>query len=441
METETPAPSVPASPAPTAPLQAPERLVGLLLACGAEYELAMSFEQGWPKTRNTKPCSYYWKEALRPGKFQDSKGNKWEFKSTDIDAIVEDINRAMKLAGHEPSLDERHPTTDNPNRGRNFGWIRGAQKNSLGRLELLHQFVGKEEENEALNKKTSVLLLKNRTDQLGNPYRWWLEQNAVLSNPQLRDLDSEFKPALAASNGQPVDAVALSLAESDPTSPQGVTMDLSTLRTALGQAAKDQSDDQVIALALSAVTALAETRTKLRTTLGPAAEGKPDTDLLALCADQVEANGALARELTAAEQQLAEAKSALALSAEQQTEPDKQPDPQVMALSAKLADKDVELAETRKQITPKQAIYLRDRIKSGSALVLSADVSGKTPIDDMIAFAALAEGHIPPNKPTGSVPVQKALALANDSTVTEGPMTPERKRELLALAGYPVAAA
>jgi hypothetical protein len=403
--TETPAATPGSSPAP-------DRLVALILSANSEYSPALTFGSDFPKQRNGIPLHPYWKESLKPACLKDAKGTQWNISAADIEEAISDTKRALAL-GHEPLIQNDHY---NPTKS--YGFIKGVRKNAQGGMDLLHVFMGDAERDEALRRKTSIMLLPNFDDEKGNKYKWFPDHSALVFRPQFRGLN-DFTPALAASNGQPVDAVQLTLADEAP--PQGDTlMDFSTLRAALGEAAKDKPDDQILALS---ATALTDTRTELATTNSK-------------LADQVEVNGKLLGNLQAVETERDEAKAnVLSLSAEPE-----EANPQILALQAKLAAKDVDMAETLKQITPKQAIYLRDRIKASSALVLSADASGKTPIDDMIAFAALAEGHIPSNKVIGT-PVEKqaALALSADGKEEPKPMTKERKGELLAEAGYAAA--
>ena len=395
-----------------------EHLRGVYISLASDFSEALTMGQGLPKTRNGKPCKYFWKEALRGGSFVDSRGNPWEFKPSDIDDIVHEHKRAMKLASHEPGLDERHPTKENPSRGKNYGWVVDARKNAKGRLELLHQFVGDAETSEALNKKSSILLVPGKKDHLGNSYKWWIEQNAIVSNAQLRDLDPEFKPALAAS-GELIDAAYLSLSEETPsagTTPEKVesTMGMTSLRAALGEKAKDKPDAEVLALSASEYTAAQIRLTQLEKSL----------------ADQAEANSVLAGELAVAEQTRDRALSLSTVTDELIDESN----PQILALSGRLMETTIANALLTEDINPDQAAWLKTACKESRELMLSADpVNGFTEVDRLIGFAKLGKapkGAITPNKPINRgtpvkaipAPPTTALSLAGaEDAPSEGP--------------------
>lgn len=174
-----------------------------------EYREALTLGSNFPhpKERNGKPCHYFWKEALPPTHFQDAKGQSWNITPGDIDQAIAGFKLAREKARFEPPLPASHKDMT----GRNYGYVVDARKNDKGSLELLHQFIGDDEKNEALNKKSSIGLLFNQTDAYGNKYPVLIDHNAILPNPVLTDLD-DFKPALAASKDQPVRAVVLTLA-------------------------------------------------------------------------------------------------------------------------------------------------------------------------------------------------------------------------------------
>lgn len=380
--------------------------IGLLLSFESDFAPTLTLGSNLPKTRNGFDCHYRDKESLKPAKLTDAKGNQWNLTPTVMDEIIHDINRALSL-GHEPPIQDDHykPT-------KNFGWIKGVKKNSHGGIDLLHQFLGEKARDEALTRKTSIMLMPNFTDEKGNKYKWFLDHQASVLRPQFRDLEDFKQPALAASNGQPVEAVSLTLAEAEAL-PQEDIMDLSQLRASLGDKAKDQPDDQLLALA-------AKELTDSRTALALSAQSLKD---------QTEANSVLVGELNAAE---AARDNALALAAPEANDP---PNPQVLALSGKLSEMSISLALKENKINDKQAESLRSRIKTTPALALSADeTSGTTPIDDLIAFAALGADDPKAIKPIVRGTPAKPLALGAEPEA--GPMTPERKKELLSLAGY-----
>lgn len=373
-----------------------EPIVGLILSSDEDFESALTLGTDLPKTRNGFKCIYYTKEMLKPDAFTDAKGKLWEITPKDVDDALADFNRALKL-GHEPAIQDRH--SKDPDR-KGYGWVVGAKKNARGGLEWMHQFLGDESASDALKRKSSIMLIPNYTDEKGNFYKWWPDHSAMVLNPRLRDLE-DFKPALAASDGQAVNAVYLTLADGD------TPMDLTVLRAALGDTAKDQPDEKVLALCAEELTT---TRVKLK--------------------DQTEANGVVVTELKKVERARDDA---LALAA------DPEPiSPQLLALSRKSAATDIALALANGKIGAKQAEWLSARAAKDSALILSDDAEGKTKIDEMIEFAALGADDIAPKKPTvRGVPVKPLKGLALDDELDQGePLTEERRAYLMGLAGH-----
>jgi hypothetical protein len=172
-----------------------------------EFAAALTLGTDWtlPKERNGKPCFYYWKPALTIGRKatwgrSGEPGQPIDVPPERVDRIIADFKRAA-ATGYEPPLpdDHRNPT-------KNYGWVKDARKAEDGSLELLHQFVGEAEKNEALNKKTSICTLEDITDEHGNHYSELIDHNAIIVNPQLNNL-GDFTPALAAARGQAIGAV------------------------------------------------------------------------------------------------------------------------------------------------------------------------------------------------------------------------------------------
>ncbi len=211
----------------------------------ADVTPTLTLGGGFSPQRNGKPCFYFDKESIGPGTIRDAKGQVHVLTHKDADDIVADVSRAMGF-GHEPSLPDRHFGTP----GRNFGWVKGIRKNARGNIVLTHQHVGERENNDALNLKTSVMLRRNYTDERGRHWRWWLDHNALIPNPQLRDLE-DFKPHLlaASSDGQPAEvdyAVLASTPEPAATPPEEPPMDWTKMRGAIGDTAKDVPDEKMM---------------------------------------------------------------------------------------------------------------------------------------------------------------------------------------------------
>lgn len=409
---------------------------GLILE-GGEFGDAMAFSAvKMPPKRNGLPCHYFYKESLLPGTFQDNNKKVWTITPKDIADAKSDLDRAL-LLGHEPPIqnDHKNPT-------KSFGFIKGARVNERGGLELLHQFMGDAERDEALRRKTSIMLLPKHEDAKFNRFNWFTDHSAVVFRPQLTDL-KDYQP-LAAS-GQPVNASYITLSQGDP------TMDLATIsapfRLALGDSAKDKSDADILALAAASISAQPKlpdglSIKTLRDSLGDTAKNATDAQIpmLALAA-HYEGNQVLIGQLSAAESERDHAKSALALAGQQQVE--EETNPTILALSGKLADMAIATAllpspqhGNRPVISDKQAAWLRAKAKASPALALSADAATlATPIDDFIEFAKLgASTAVAPLKrgevPSGIVP---AAPLALSGEQVETPMTDAEKAKFLAL--------
>ena len=192
-----------------------------------------------PKERNGLKCHYRWKESLPIGKtFHDAKGRQWHFSAAEAEQTLSTLKAARSL-GYEPSI----PSSHKVNEGKNYGYIVDARRNSKGNIELLHQFLGDGALGEALTRKTSICIRPEVKLSDGKVYRYLVDHNAAIVNPQLTDLE-DFKPALAAS-GQAARAVVLELAAP---STQESTMDLSKIKKLVG-AAENATDEQVLAAA------------------------------------------------------------------------------------------------------------------------------------------------------------------------------------------------
>lgn len=228
-----------------------------------EFKPALTLGHDWPypKERNGKPCFYYWKPALTLGHKKTWGNNGKAGEPIDVTPdriakIVGDYKRAA-ATGYEAPLPDDHASPT-----KNYGWVKDARVGADGSLELLHQFVGEEEKNEALNKKTSICTVADTTDEYGNKYSELIDHQAIIINPQLNNL-GDFTPALAANRGQAIEAVQFEMS-----APEEIDMDLSKLREALG-AAKEIPDDQILT---QAVVKLGENKTALELSRGKETE-------------------------------------------------------------------------------------------------------------------------------------------------------------------------
>jgi hypothetical protein len=362
---------------------------GLVIACDGSFGPVLMLSGNVQPKENGTPIYPHWKEVLRPGPLRDANGREWSITPQDIDDAVSDANRAL-LKGWRPPIQDRHygPT-------KCYGRVTAARKNERGAMEWKHEFKGKEEADEALSLSTSLMvkpmLVPKFRDANGEYFKWFPLHSASVFNPQDKYL-ADYKPALAAS-GQQVNAVLLSPAQED------IHMDITPLRTALGDKATGKPDADVLALAATEYVAVSQ---KL--------------------SDQAEANGVLLTKLNNAEQ-------ALALS----DEIGEEMDPRFLAIAAKGADADIRCARAENKINAKQAEWLASRVKSAPALALSADASTPSTIDDFITFASLGSGlarqPITRTPPAGVVPVTPEHRPGNDPALAlsgEEQETPEQ---------------
>jgi hypothetical protein len=373
-----------------------------------EFSPALSLGTAWPhpKERNGKPCFYYWKTALTT-----ARKNTWGRDGTPgapidtpperIDRIVRDYKRAL-AAGYEAALPDEHSGAT-----KNYGWIVDARKGADGSLELLHQFVGEAERNEALNKKTSICTLENVTDEHGNRYEELIDHNAVIVNPQLNNL-GDFTPAIAASRGHAIDAVVLETAAEPPNKES--TVDLKALRKAIG-AADDVTDDKVIETAAArlteAVPALELSRTQ-------------GTTIATLTAE---------RDTLKGERDAAQAR-ALELSRGAVTD-------DVLPREVDFAKRQIALALGQGRCSKPAADYLTSVVERdgkpapAAALMLSRTGPDGSPIDVALKLLELNRG-LAGFQQTDAQPVGRTVP---GGTPEDKPITPARKAELLAHVG------
>jgi hypothetical protein len=400
---------------------APTPIDGLILE-GGEFGDAMAFSSvKMPPKRNGLPCHYLYKESIVPGTFKDANGKEWTITTNDVADMKSDLDRAM-LLGHEPTIQDSHR---NPTKS--FGFIKGSRINERGGLELLHQFMGDAERDEALRRKTSIMLLPKYEDARGNKFNWYTDHSAIVFRPQLTNL-KDYQP-LAAS-GQPVNASYLTLSTGE------TSMDITSIRQALGTAAADKSDTEVLALAAASISAQPKLPAELsisalRTSLGENAKDATDAQIptLALSA-YAEANDFLLTRVKEIETERDQAKQqVLALEANTETEP-AEIDPRLAAMLADNVGTARELALSA-GITPAQ-MKLFDDILNGSdgkpsALALSAGAQSSHPIAFQVykALQLMGDGLIKhqngtvrgvPAKP-GVRPEGDALALAGKDPV------------------------
>lgn len=157
---------------------------------------------GAPAERNTKKCFYLSKEVLIPGTWSDTEGNVETYSNERIDGIIRTYKEA-KQTGFEPPLPSRHP----PSAGENYGYVYDAHKNERGGLEVVMQVMGARELDQVLNKKASIGIAKEYPDETGKVWTDLMDHVAILPNPRLSQLNSDFKLAFAASRDVEVEVV------------------------------------------------------------------------------------------------------------------------------------------------------------------------------------------------------------------------------------------
>jgi hypothetical protein len=216
---------------------------------------AITLGQGLPVEKDGKPVRYFWKEALKLGRYQDKHGQPFEITGQRIDNLIGNFRRA-KESGFLPCVPSRHEKDG----ATNFGYVVDARKNDGGGLELMCQMIGDDAILAAARNGASICTVADASDDKGNRYDELIDHLAVVPDPQLSNLQ-DFKPALAASRGATASAVVLSLAASEESKP----MDLTPLRNAIGADPKLPDADvlsQAIAKLTEGKTALELSRTK-----------------------------------------------------------------------------------------------------------------------------------------------------------------------------------
>jgi hypothetical protein len=217
---------------------------------------AITLGQGLPVEKDGKPVRYFWKEALKLGRYQDKHGQPFEITGQRIDNLIGNFRRA-KESGFLPCVPSRHEKDG----ATNFGYVVDARKNDGGGLELMCQMIGDDAILAAARNGASICTVADASDDKGNRYDELIDHLAVVPDPQLSNLQ-DFKPALAASRGATANAVVLSLAASPKESEM---LDLKKLREALSvddKLADDKLIEQAIAKLTEGKTALELSRTK-----------------------------------------------------------------------------------------------------------------------------------------------------------------------------------
>jgi len=177
------------------------------------YAPAVTLGRGLPRNRDGQPCKYYWKEMLKLGRVVTIKGEVQQVTEKRLETIERDYRRAQ-AKGYEAYLPVGSHYEGKKNNG---GYLVDVERRGNS-LYGLHQFIGPEIETEKLvaRQKSSIGTIANVKDIDGDIYEELIDHNAILPDPQYNDLKGfepanieDFQPALAASRGQPIEAVVL----------------------------------------------------------------------------------------------------------------------------------------------------------------------------------------------------------------------------------------
>lgn len=181
-------------------------------------------------------------------------------------------------------------------------------------------------------------------------------------------------------------------------------MDLTKLREAIG-AGKEQSDEQVLTAAVAKL-----------------GEGKTAADALQLSRTKIDGYDALLTRAETAERKVLELS--------------RDPDPDVLADRADLMAQKIDLCLSRGQCTKQQADLMLGMLKDGDkphALMLSRSGPSGTPIDAMLKVLELNQSLTGFQRTEGQPVARQTPGAGGEAK----PITPERKQELLAMAGLP----
>jgi hypothetical protein len=363
----------------------------VLRADTAPFKDAVVMGQGLPMEKDGNRIAYKWKESLPLGQYRDKDGKPFEVTPQRVETLVRNFNRA-KAKGFTPPIIDQHEKRG----AASYGFIVDARKGSNGSLELLHQFVGDDAILASARNKTSICTVGDVTDETGESFSELIDHQALIPDPQLNNL-SDFTPALAASRGQSQQPVVyLALAASEQESP----MDISKLRDALG-AAKELPDADVIAQAAQKL-----------------AEAKP---ALELSRTQGTTIATLTQERDAAKLELSRAKQEPVV------------DERLAERDAKVTEREFETLFKSGRMTVPQLELCKQHIRENgkpNVLMLSRSVAadGSTALDFAKKLLELNKGM------TGTVTGGQVLPDPNNPDAPK-PVSPERKKELLAHAG------
>jgi hypothetical protein len=236
-----------------------------LFAAGGEAKPAITLGQALPKTRNSLPCFYYWRQSIADGEYVHPV-KKFGLK---VDAsrrrTWEQNFRRMKDAGEEVPIVEDHADAKS---NATLGYVVDVRQNGKW-YEELHQYLGERERDTALRNKISIGI--DPDFHTGNGVRLGdcIIHSATTPRPVVPG-QGEAVP-IAASRGPAGDVLELSAAR------QESTMDLNPLRKALGLA-DDAPDADVISSATTKLAAVPALETDKATALSRVTAAEAERD-------------------------------------------------------------------------------------------------------------------------------------------------------------------
>jgi hypothetical protein len=333
------------------------------------------------------PVSYFEKSAIECGQYvHPTTGEKFAIDEQRLDLWARKFDQ-MRAAGVEIPCPIDHSDKAEDNRGFTVKLRRDGKQ-----LKFIPQVIGEDGALLAMRNRCSVKINPNFKDGKGREWGEAIEHIAFTPVPVI-DGQGSFVP-FAASRGEQTDTLYLSAPERSP------SMDLTKLREAIG-AAKEITDEQVIAQAAAKIGDLVQTKTTL----------------------ELSRNNATA-EVSNLRTRAETAETALRNEQAKVVELSKgAPDAALLGGYADLYTQKIDLALSQGKCVKAQADVLKSALKEGdkpNALMLSKSAAG-TPIDVALKvlelnrpFTGMQTGAQPvadPNTPNGDQ-YQQGIAQA-----------------------------
>jgi hypothetical protein len=223
-----------------------------LFASGFDAEPAVTLGQGLPATVNDQPAHYFWRRAIRDGRFVHPV-KKWELRVTPD-------RRRRWVDAFERMLSNQVPVpVIEGHAGNGLGFVVGV-RNRGPWLEELHQYIGDDARERALRQYVSVGINPDARDGEGRSYGEAIVHSAIVPDPVVTGQGEAIR---AASRGDALGNLYAFAAEED----QAMTANISdeqmeALKKLVGE---DVTPETVITRLMSALNEMQAGMTKRET--------------------------------------------------------------------------------------------------------------------------------------------------------------------------------